>query len=63
MSERLTRAYRKGLPMEVVYEELKRCSGTQFDPQLVKIFLQSHGHWKDQPQDQDTLEYLIKKIA
>lgn len=61
MSE--TRAYRKGLPMEVVYEELKRCSGTQFDPQLVKIFLQAHGHWKDQPQDQDTLEYLIKKIA
>lgn len=61
MSE--TRAYRKGLPIEVVYEELKRCAGTQFDSQLVQIFLQAHSLWKDQKPDQDTLHYLMKKIA
>ncbi|MNL50995.1 Cyclic di-GMP phosphodiesterase response regulator RpfG [compost metagenome] len=58
-----TRAYRKGLPDEVVYEELHRCSGTQFDPQLVKIFLQAHETWKDQEVDQDTLNFLHKKVA
>lgn len=61
MSE--TRAYRKGLPLDVVYAELKRCSGTQFDSQLVNIFLQGHKHWENQKDDQDTLNYLIKKIA
>lgn len=58
-----TRAYRKGLPDEVVYAELHRCSGTQFDPQLVKIFLSAHETWKDQEADQDTLYYLHKKVA
>lgn len=58
-----TRAYRKGLPNEVVYEELKRCSGTQFDSQLVKIFLQAHPDWQNQDVDQDTHHLLIKKIA
>lgn len=58
-----TRAYRKGLPDEVVYEELKRCSGTQFDSQLVNVFLQAHQTWKAQNGDPDTQEYLIKKVA
>lgn len=58
-----TRAYRKGLPDEVVYEELVRCSGTQFDSQLVKVFLQAHPHWADQENDQETEHLLIKKIA
>ncbi|MNJ94661.1 Cyclic di-GMP phosphodiesterase response regulator RpfG [compost metagenome] len=58
-----TRAYRKGLPDEVVYAELHRCSGTQFDPQLVKTFLQAHETWKDQEVDKDTLYHLIKKVA
>lgn len=57
-----TRAYRKGLPVEVVYAELKRCSGTQFDSQLVNIFLQAHKFWDSQDCDQDTL-HLIKKVA
>ncbi|EID85395.1 hypothetical protein MSI_11130 [Treponema sp. JC4] len=34
-----TRVYRKALDMDYVVSELKRCSGTQFDPGLVKIML------------------------
>lgn len=34
-----TRPYRKGLPYEVAFEELIQFSGTQFDPQLVKMFI------------------------
>ncbi len=34
-----TRAYRTGQPHEVACAELKRCSGTQFDPRLVDMFL------------------------
>lgn len=37
-----TRPYRKGLPFEVAYSELERFSGTQFDEQFVKIFLEEH---------------------
>jgi putative nucleotidyltransferase with HDIG domain len=33
------RPYRKALSMEEAIKELKRCSGTQFDPQIVGIFL------------------------
>ena len=33
------RPYRKALPMDVVLEEVRKNSGTQFDPQLVEIFL------------------------
>ncbi|MDD5260140.1 MAG: HD domain-containing protein [bacterium] len=33
------RPYRNGLPVETAIKELKRCSGTQFDPDLVTVFL------------------------
>jgi HD-GYP domain-containing protein (c-di-GMP phosphodiesterase class II) len=35
------RAYRKGLPLEVAYAEIARCSGTQFDPYWAMIYLES----------------------
>jgi HD-GYP domain-containing protein (c-di-GMP phosphodiesterase class II) len=35
-----TRPYRKGLPYEVAYSELLQFSGTQFDPDLVKCFIE-----------------------
>ncbi|MDD5434097.1 MAG: diguanylate cyclase [Nitrospira sp.] len=33
------RPYRKALPREAAIEELNRCAGTQFDPEIVKIFI------------------------
>ena len=35
------RPYRKGKPMDVITAELKRCSGTQFDPTLVESFFRT----------------------
>lgn len=32
------RAYRRGLPWEEVVEEIRRCSGAQFDPRIVEAF-------------------------
>ncbi|HEY6008462.1 MAG TPA: HD domain-containing phosphohydrolase [Geobacteraceae bacterium] len=34
-----TRAYRKALPVSVAIDEVRRCSGTQFDPEIVPAFL------------------------
>lgn len=61
MSE--TRSYRKGLPDEVVYAELTRCAGTQFDTQLVDTFIQAHASWKSQPTELETSHKINKKIA
>ncbi len=33
------RPYRKGRPTDAIIAELKRCSGTQFDPDVVEVFL------------------------
>ena len=35
-----TRPYRSSLPHEVAINEIKRCSGTQFDPELAERFIQ-----------------------
>jgi putative two-component system response regulator len=35
------RAYRKGLPINVVLEELEKMSGTQLDPKLVEILIEN----------------------
>ena len=37
-----TRVYRKGLDLSRTYEELLRCSGTQFDPAAVDAFIAVH---------------------
>ncbi len=34
------RPYKKAMTVESAIKELKRCSGTQFDPELVEIFIQ-----------------------
>ncbi len=42
------RPYRKALPMSHAREEISRCSGTQFDPAVVEIFLSMpEQHWID----------------
>jgi HD-GYP domain-containing protein (c-di-GMP phosphodiesterase class II) len=34
-----TRSYRKAMPIAEAVAELRRCSGTQFDPQVVEALL------------------------
>ena len=60
MSE--NRSYRKGLPPDVVFAELKRCAGTQFDPQMVKTFLEAQPFWQVET-DKETFNEIIKKVA
>jgi len=36
-----SRTYRSALPLEVALAEIRRCSGTQFDPALVETFLRT----------------------
>ena len=38
-----TRAYRKALTLHAANEEIRRCSGTQFDPEIVPVFLGVQG--------------------
>jgi len=61
MSE--NRVYRKGLSDDIIYAEVKRCTGSQFDPQLAKIFLDAHKHWKKQKADEETIHQIIKRVA
>jgi HD-GYP domain-containing protein (c-di-GMP phosphodiesterase class II) len=37
------RTYRKGMPVEIALAEIKKCSGTHFDPKLAAAFLQTTG--------------------
>jgi putative nucleotidyltransferase with HDIG domain len=40
------RPYRKALPLSHAREEVRRCSGTQFDPKVVEVFLSiPEQHW------------------
>lgn len=57
------RAYRKGLPVDMIYKELQKYAGTQFDSALVKIFLGAHESWRNEKPDSETLHQLIKKVA
>ena len=42
------RPYRKALPMPHAREEIRRCSGTQFDPKVVEVFSTiPEEHWID----------------
>ncbi len=58
-----TRAYRKGLPDEIIYGELKRCAGTQFDPQIVRIFLQAHRTWNSVENTEEVVEEVLTRRA
>src|SRR3989338_7557409 len=52
------RPYRKALPENTAYEELIRCSGDQFDEELVKIFIAEHKKKKHLPSES---HFFIKK--
>jgi HD-GYP domain-containing protein (c-di-GMP phosphodiesterase class II) len=51
-----TRAYRGAKSMEEALAELRRCSGTQFDPKMVEIFLQAI-------QEEDRYKAVTERIA
>jgi len=40
------RVYKKAMPHEAAIAELKRCSGTQFDPEIVRLFVGYFGDRK-----------------
>lgn len=58
-----TRSYRKGLTDDIIYEELATYAGTQFDKQLVQIFLKAHPLWSSEKADAETQQKIIKLIA
>ncbi len=55
-----SRPYRKGLPWEVAYKELREFAGRQFDPKLVDIFLNAHPKWN--PRDQEIFSEVNNTI-
>ena len=56
-----SRPYRAGLPIDVAYKELKTFSGRQFDPQLVKVFLQAHPGW-GHVEEEITAEFISTRF-
>ena len=52
-----TRPYRKGLPYEVAFEELREFSGSQFDPNLVEHFCKAMS--KEEAKNEDTFTLTI----
>lgn len=57
------RAYRKGLPLEMIYKELKKFSGSQFDEQLVRTFLEAHPFWSKEKPDLETIQKLLPGVG
>jgi HD-GYP domain-containing protein (c-di-GMP phosphodiesterase class II) len=61
------RPYRAGLPFERVQQELIDFSGTQFDPAIVKIYLEAvrfFGQAEEPTQEKDNVvAYLQRKSA
>lgn len=55
-----TRPYRKGLAHEVALEEIKRCSGTQFDPAVVEAFVRVKDQIAQLNADDEAEENLLK---
>ncbi len=53
------RPYRKGMETEIIYKELKKYAGSQFDEQLVKVFIESHKHWSAEKPDLETLRKIL----
>ena len=56
------RSYRKGLPVEVIYKELEKFAGTQFDKALVTTFMDCHESWKTEKADPNTINFIHKKV-
>ncbi len=59
----VTRTYRAGLTDDIIYAEIKRCAGTQFDSQLATVFLNSHRFWKQARTNEETQFEVLKKVG
>ncbi len=59
------RAYRKGLPWNVVYQELEKFSGSQFDAELVEVFIREYKRLVAEGENNTVIEFpgLVKKVA
>ena len=61
-----TRPYRKALPHEIAIQEIKRCAGMQFDPELAEVFVANEAEIKaakDNPEEYyPKLSFLQKYI-
>lgn len=61
-----TRPYRKALPHEIAIQEIKRCAGIQFDPELAELFVANEAEIKaakDNPEEYyNKLSFLQKYI-
>lgn len=61
-----TRPYRKALPHEIAIQEIKRCAGIQFDPELAELFIASEAEIraaKENPEEYyNKLSFLQKYI-
>lgn len=54
------RPYRDARPTEEALEELERCAGTQFDPEIVRLFAEEV---RRGPKEQDTAELLVAALS
>ncbi|MCB9061962.1 MAG: HD-GYP domain-containing protein [Halobacteriovoraceae bacterium] len=57
-----TRPYRKGLPYEVAFRELRDFAGEQFDPHLVEKFIEAMIKDQNEKTDNFSIEVLGKKF-
>jgi len=60
----MDRVYRKGRPPEVAFKELKDWAGTQFDPFLVKIYLEAKPTWgAEEAKALEEMKQTVLKVA
>ena len=57
-----TRPYRKGLPFEVAFSELREFGGTQFDPYIVEKFISCMTKEKNKNEDTFNLQVIEGKF-
>ena len=58
------RVYRKALPYEVIVEEFKKCSSTQFDPKVVEAFLNvTRKEWQDIKEEIEAMDLSTFMIS
>jgi len=57
------RSYRKGLPHEVAYSEIKKCSGSQFNPKVAEAFLRIEKKCEEMLMQKDNgIQYTVAHL-